>query len=211
MKQFIGTKVIQAEPAWRITSPNGKQYVVEKDPNLICAAGSKLEDGYKVVYSDGYESWSPKDVFEAAYRETAGMSNIERILYGDKEALVNELHDIVKWAREMNNHDWYDITHDVDGGLHGVLRRIVEGQVNNHGTAKAEENKIFGICIQVAKITAEEIAECREIARGQREYMSPLRPATTRKQNDLGEHNDAVLDALLKLKEVIESGANLSE
>lgn len=25
------------------------------------------EDGYKVVYQDGYESWSPKDVFETAY------------------------------------------------------------------------------------------------------------------------------------------------
>lgn len=23
--------------------------------------------GYKVIYEDGYESWSPKDVFEAAY------------------------------------------------------------------------------------------------------------------------------------------------
>ena len=28
-----------------------------------------LEDGYKVVYEGGYESWSPKDVFEKAYHE----------------------------------------------------------------------------------------------------------------------------------------------
>ena len=27
----------------------------------------RLEDGYKVRYPDGYESWSPKDVFEKAY------------------------------------------------------------------------------------------------------------------------------------------------
>ena len=27
------------------------------------------EVGYKVVYEDGYESWSPKDVFERCYRE----------------------------------------------------------------------------------------------------------------------------------------------
>ena len=26
-----------------------------------------VEEGYKVVYEDGYESWSPKDVFEKAY------------------------------------------------------------------------------------------------------------------------------------------------
>jgi hypothetical protein len=44
MQKYIGTKVIQAEPAER----DGK-------------------DGYKVVYADGYESWSPKDVFEGAY------------------------------------------------------------------------------------------------------------------------------------------------
>ena len=25
--------------------------------------------GYKVKYKDGYESWSPKEVFEEAYRE----------------------------------------------------------------------------------------------------------------------------------------------
>lgn len=30
-------------------------------------------DGYRVIYPDGYESWSPKATFETAYREiTAG-------------------------------------------------------------------------------------------------------------------------------------------
>ena len=55
MKQFIGTKLIKAEPAEKL----GAQ-------------------GYKVVYSqpDGseYTSWSPKDVFEESYREVNGMS-----------------------------------------------------------------------------------------------------------------------------------------
>ena len=31
------------------------------------------EDGYKVVYEGGYESWSPKDVFEKAYHEVGVM------------------------------------------------------------------------------------------------------------------------------------------
>jgi hypothetical protein len=30
--------------------------------------------GYKVVYEDGYESWSPKDVFEKAYRGIDGLT-----------------------------------------------------------------------------------------------------------------------------------------
>ena len=45
MKAYIGTKIILAE-----TSTNNGL------------------DGYKVIYDDGYESWSPKDVFERCYR-----------------------------------------------------------------------------------------------------------------------------------------------
>ena len=67
MKQYIGTKIIQAEPAYRV---DGK--VLAKSQPV--PSGYHVEDGYKVVYPDGYESWSPKDVFEAAYRETSGMS-----------------------------------------------------------------------------------------------------------------------------------------
>ena len=67
MKQYIGTKIIMAEPAYRV---DGKVFAKEN----IVPCGYKIEDGYKVVYPDGYESWSPKDVFEASYRETSGMS-----------------------------------------------------------------------------------------------------------------------------------------
>ncbi len=130
MKEYIGTKIVQAEPAWKITDEDGSFVQVKSDHGL-CKNGSTIEDGYKVVYQDGYESWSPKDVFEAAYRETSGMTNIDRILSGDKEALVNEIHDIVKWARELSKQDWYNITHDADGGLRGVIRRIVDGNLNN--------------------------------------------------------------------------------
>lgn len=73
------------------------------------------------------------------------------------------------------------------------------------------DNKIFDICIKVTQITDEEVQELRDIAQGQLEYISPLRMATTAKQNALGQHNMAVLDALLKLKAVIESGTHLAE
>ena len=52
MKQYIGTKIVQAEPSG----------LYEKG------------DGYRVRYEDGYVSWSPKEVFEKAYRPTDGMS-----------------------------------------------------------------------------------------------------------------------------------------
>jgi hypothetical protein len=38
-------------------------------------------DGYSVRYADGYTSWSPKDVFEAAYRVAEG--DEQRLNFGD--------------------------------------------------------------------------------------------------------------------------------
>lgn len=61
MKQYIGTKIVEAVPAIR---KGGKVY--EKD-GPIPRSMEPEEDGYKVRYQDGYESWSPRDVFEKAY------------------------------------------------------------------------------------------------------------------------------------------------
>ncbi len=56
MKAYIGTKIIQAE----LSPPT---------PAMIEKGHEPHEVGYKVEYEDGYESWSPKDVFERCYRE----------------------------------------------------------------------------------------------------------------------------------------------
>ena len=45
MKTYIGTKIVCGEPE-------------VKDS----------KEGYKVVYDDGYVSWSPKEIFERCYR-----------------------------------------------------------------------------------------------------------------------------------------------
>lgn len=77
MKQYIGTKIIQAEPAKRFWMPDGSKVIASlyevidlqiKDKAVSC------DEGYKVRYSDGYESFSPKEVFEEAYRQTSGMN-----------------------------------------------------------------------------------------------------------------------------------------
>ena len=63
MKTYIGTKIIEAIPAIRT---GGKVY----DANELIPRSMELaEDGYKVRYQDGYESFSPKDVFERFYLE----------------------------------------------------------------------------------------------------------------------------------------------
>lgn len=54
MKAYVGTKIVKAEPcaAW-------------KDAGKYKTGAP----GYKVIYPDGYVSWSPKAVFEEAYKE----------------------------------------------------------------------------------------------------------------------------------------------
>lgn len=67
MRKYIGTKIIQAVPAVRI---GGVIYTYDEPiPRAM-----NREDGYKVIYPDGYVSFSPKNVFEEAYRPTDDMS-----------------------------------------------------------------------------------------------------------------------------------------
>lgn len=46
MENYIGDKIVKAEPQKKSGKP-----------------------GYRVKNPDGYESWSPKDTFEKAYRK----------------------------------------------------------------------------------------------------------------------------------------------
>ena len=67
MKQYIGTKVIEARPMNRGEYNEYRGWTIPANEN-------PADEGYLVKYPDGYESWSPKAVFEEAYRETDGMS-----------------------------------------------------------------------------------------------------------------------------------------
>ena len=62
MKKYIGKKEVQATFAIR---KGGKIYL---PTDSIPRTMEKVEDGYKVVYEDGYQSWLPKEVFEKAYK-----------------------------------------------------------------------------------------------------------------------------------------------
>lgn len=57
MKQYIGTKIIRAE----------RQYHLRPGDHVP-------NDGYKVIYPDGYESWSPAAAFDEAYRPCDAMT-----------------------------------------------------------------------------------------------------------------------------------------
>ncbi|MCH8180245.1 MAG: DUF2829 domain-containing protein [Proteobacteria bacterium] len=52
LTNYIGTKIVGAMPE----------------------AASNGAEGYRIVYADGYTSWSPKEAFEQAYRKTDAMT-----------------------------------------------------------------------------------------------------------------------------------------
>lgn len=82
MKMYIGTKTIEAMPMTRKAYNNYRGWDVPRDEN-------PSDEGYLVKYEDGYESWSPKEVFEKAYRENGRFSfghAIELLKQGKKVA-----------------------------------------------------------------------------------------------------------------------------
>lgn len=60
MKKYIGTKLIEAKPMTRGEYNEYRGWTIPPDENPD-------DPGYLVKYSDSYESWSPKDVFDSAY------------------------------------------------------------------------------------------------------------------------------------------------
>jgi hypothetical protein len=80
MKKYLGIKVVSAEPMTRDEA--GRAGLVRS-----WSESNMNDEGYKVVYEDGYESWSPKSTFEKAYREIDGLTfgdAIEALKHGMK-------------------------------------------------------------------------------------------------------------------------------
>jgi hypothetical protein len=92
MKRYIGTKIITAQPMNRADYNTYRGWALPSDEN-------GEDEGYLVEYLDGgkpndsrhtgYISWSPKDQFENAYRESGNMTfglAIEALKRGHKIA-----------------------------------------------------------------------------------------------------------------------------
>ena len=77
MNHYIGTKLVRAEPMTRQAYNDFRGWALPADED-----GS--DEGYLVEYLDGgkpnvpthigYVSWSPKEQFDAAYREVSGLT-----------------------------------------------------------------------------------------------------------------------------------------
>lgn len=65
MKQFTGTKTIKACP---MVLGEAEKVLGGRKIDVTAVENRESEEGYLVEYEDGYRSWSPKTVFEKAYR-----------------------------------------------------------------------------------------------------------------------------------------------
>ena len=62
LKKYVGVKLIEAKPMTRGDYNKYRGWTIPEDEN-------PNDEGYLVKYSDDYVSWSPKGVFDEAYRE----------------------------------------------------------------------------------------------------------------------------------------------
>lgn len=92
MKKYLGVKVVQAElqiqPSYIKEGADESQRVPE-------------QEGYKVVYEDGYTSWSPKEVFEKAYR-------------------ILDVEDAANLAVDLNSGNWQFLHNEESGDRDSV-------------------------------------------------------------------------------------------
>lgn len=62
MKKYLGTKLVTAKPMTRVEA----EVILGKA--IKPAKQEYSGEGYLVRYEDGYQSWSPKEVFDKAYK-----------------------------------------------------------------------------------------------------------------------------------------------
>jgi hypothetical protein len=81
--EYIGTKIVTAWPQEKDGAP-----------------------GYAVKYADGYVSWSPKDVFDAAYVDIGNVSHLpahQQRVIGEKAQLDDKIDKLGAFIGS----DWY--------------------------------------------------------------------------------------------------------
>lgn len=76
MKPYIGAKIISAKPM------NFGDFINNYRGGNMPNGEDSNKEGYLVRYSDTYFSWSPKDVFEEAYRP---VNNGEKSLIAESD------------------------------------------------------------------------------------------------------------------------------
>jgi hypothetical protein len=103
MKTFIGTKTVAAEPMNEFDA-------VEKGFARANVDNHEWRPGYHVVYPDGYESWSPADVFEAAYQVADSQLDLLRIERNGLAVRILELSESIFLDKRLDETPDYFLT-----------------------------------------------------------------------------------------------------
>lgn len=111
MKKYVGTKVIEAKQMTRGDYNNYRGWKIPADEN-------PEDKGYLVKYPDGYESWSPAGVFEAAYRE-----------YDEDKLPATAVGMMSEDYRERFKAEYKQLTIRIEG-LKGMLKKWDEGTLS---------------------------------------------------------------------------------
>lgn len=95
MKTYIGTKTVSAQPmSAKEALENGYKIGDHKEN----------EDGYEVMYEDGYRSWSPEDVFNKSYRLSE--TYIDRLKI-ERDDLLNKLNKLHTYLSDNEDKEVY--------------------------------------------------------------------------------------------------------
>ena len=125
---YIGVKLIKARVAYRI---NGNEIVY--DLNRARNSNDVIEEGYEVIYSDNYKSFSPKDVFEKAYYMILSPNKIQEgdvLRLGEKTTVVCDT--------TLTGFDTVGIANCVDPSIYdhnmgcGVARHDIKEKIWGH-------------------------------------------------------------------------------
>lgn len=113
MKKFIGTKQVSAEAMTlgEFIKKTGRNPYAN-DPELH----GNNEKGYIVEYEDGYKSWSPKDVFEKAYKVAETHVDRMRIELKELRERMKKLQDFLLSEKsfEVKEDELYDLNCQYD-------------------------------------------------------------------------------------------------
>ena len=92
MEKYLGVKLIEAEPSSLDQFAGAKNF-----GDLSKLSGGVDREGYKVVYENGYTSWSPKDVFEDSYRQIKLLEDVkfsEQAVLPHQQRVINEMEEL---------------------------------------------------------------------------------------------------------------------
>lgn len=92
MKKYIGTKMVSAEPMSK--GEAFKKNLLKSGVNVNDE--DSVQEGYAVEYEDGYTSWSPKEVFEKAYKLAETFQDRLKIEECELNDKINKLHHFMQ-------------------------------------------------------------------------------------------------------------------